>query len=286
MNAGAEESETALLRSYSFSDQQFERVRGLVRQHLGIALVGSKRELVYGRLSRRLRRLQLTSFDDYLARIEAGDAAELEQFCNAITTNLTAFFREQHHFDFLASLLLPQLAITNRASRRIRIWSAGCSTGEEPYSLAMVVRETLGHLRQWDIRILATDIDSNVLAHAQSGVYGGERLEKVESARILRWFERVDGTKQYQVRDDLKSLIAFRPLNLMSGWPMSGPFDLIVCRNVLIYFDRDTQRQLVERMGALQRPGDHLIIGHSESLLSVTNQYEVVGQTIHRKRPS
>jgi len=284
MSAGAGESETALLRSYSFSDQQFERVRDLVRRHLGIALVGSKRELVYGRLSRRLRRLQLSSFDDYLARVEAGDPAELEQFCNAITTNLTAFFREQHHFEFLASTLLPQLAIANRASRRIRIWSAGCSTGEEPYSLAMVVLETLGHLRQWDIRILATDVDSNVLAHAQRGVYAGERLEKMESARILRWFERIDGSAHFQARDELRRLIAFRSLNLMSGWPMSGPFDLIMCRNVLIYFDRDTQRRLIERMAALQRSGDHLIIGHSESLLSVSNQYEVVGQTIHRKR--
>jgi chemotaxis protein methyltransferase CheR len=286
MNAEAGESGATLPRSYKLSEQQFERVRELVQRHLGIALVGSKRELVYGRLGRRLRLLRLTSFDDYLARIEAGDPEELEQFCNAITTNLTAFFREQHHFDFLASRLLPQLAMANRASRRIRIWSAGCSTGEEPYSLAMVVRETLGHLRQWDIRILATDVDSNVLTHAQRGVYGAERLQKVEASRLLRWFERVDGTQQHQVRDDLRSLIAFRPLNLMSSWPMSGPFDLIVCRNVLIYFDRDTQRQLVERMAALQRTNDHLIIGHSESLLAVTSRYDVVGQTIHRKRAS
>jgi chemotaxis protein methyltransferase CheR len=284
MSVGAGESGTAISRSYSFSDQQFERVRDLVRRHLGIALIGSKRELVYGRLSRRLRRLQLDSFDDYLERVESGDPEELEQFCNAITTNLTAFFRERHHFDFMTSQLLPQLALSNRSSRRIRIWSAGCSTGEEPYSLAMVVLETLSHLRQWDIRILATDIDSNVLTHGGRGVYAGDRLEKMESARILRWFDPVEGTSQYQVREELKRLVSFRPLNLMAKWPMSGPFDVIFCRNVLIYFDRDTQRQLVDRMATLQRPGDHLFIGHSESLLSVSNRYEVVGQTIHRRR--
>lgn len=280
MGAG---QEGALQREYRFEDADFERVRALVRAQIGVALADSKRELVYGRLSRRLRALQLRDFDSYLSLIEAGDNEELQHFCNAITTNLTAFFRERHHFDFLGHELLPQLARRNAASRRIRIWSAGCSTGEEPYSIAMVVLETLGHLRGWDIRILATDIDSQVLQQAERGMYQGERLEKMEPDRILRWFERASDAAAYHVAPELKRLIRFRQLNLIGAWPMSRPFDVILCRNVVIYFDRDTQREIVGRMAGLQRPDDHLIVGHSESLLSVSTLYRLVGRTIHRR---
>lgn len=275
--------DAVLLREYDFSDRHFERVRQLVRAQMGISLADSKRELVYGRLARRLRALNLNDFDRYLELIELGSGEEPQHFCNAITTNLTAFFRERHHFDYLADQLLPMLERDNRATRRIRIWSAGCSTGEEPYSIAMVVSEALAQLKGWDIRILATDIDTNVLQHARRGLYAGERLEKLDSARILRWFERVGNGKQYQVRDELRQLITFNPLNLIGDWPMQGPFDVIFCRNVVIYFDRDTQRQIVGHMATLQRTGDHLILGHSESLLSVSNAYRAVGQTIHRK---
>ena len=146
----------------------------------------------------------------------------------------------------------------------------------------MVVLETLGHLRGWDIRILATDIDSHVLLQAERGVYQGERLEKMEPERILRWFERASDAEPYRVAPELKRLISFRQLNLIAAWPMCGPFDVILCRNVVIYFDRDTQREIVGRMAELQRPDDHLIVGHSESLLSVTTRYRLVGRTIHR----
>jgi chemotaxis protein methyltransferase CheR len=271
------------LREYPFSDADFARVCRLVREQIGISLTLAKRELVYGRLSRRLRQLRLASFGDYLDRIEQGDEQETQQFRNAITTNLTAFFREQHHFDFLARELLPRLLMTNAATRRLRLWSAGCSTGEEAYSVAMVVRETLGALPGWDVRILATDVDSNVLAHARRGLYGGERLEKVDSARILRWFSRQRGSPQYGVRDEIRQLIRFNPLNLVSDWPMQGPFDVIFCRNVIIYFDRNIQRDIVGRMAGLQRNGDHLILGHSESLLSVSDRYRLVAQTAHCK---
>ncbi|MFI4913680.1 MAG: CheR family methyltransferase [Steroidobacterales bacterium] len=270
------------LRGYSFSDDEFERVRRLVHDQVGIALSPSKRELVYGRLSRRLRRLGIDSFAKYLVRLES-DAAEMQQFCNAITTNLTSFFRERHHFEILARKLLPALERRNAASRRIRIWSAGCSTGEEPYSIAMVVAETLGRLPAWDIRILATDIDSNVLAHARRGLYERGRLEKLDAARITRWFEPQAEGGQYQVCDEIKRLITFNTLNFMSEWPLKGPFDVIFCRNVIIYFDRDTQRHVLRRMAALQGIGDHLILGHSESLLAVNDQYHVLGQTVHVK---
>ncbi|MFI4869089.1 MAG: CheR family methyltransferase [Steroidobacterales bacterium] len=271
----------ALLREYDMSDQDFQRIRCLVRDRLGIALAESKRELVYGRLSRRLRALGLRDFGSYLQLIEAGGADELQHFCNAITTNLTSFFRESHHFDYLAQLLLPALERGHGSAARLRIWSAGCSTGEEPYSIAMAMLENMADLRDRDVRILATDIDTNVLSHAHAGVYGSERVEKMDSGRVQRWFERAPDGQTFMVRDELKRLISFKPLNLMDDWPMQGPIDVIFCRNVMIYFDRDTQRQIVGRMAALQRPGDHLILGHSESLLQVSKQYRLVGDTIH-----
>jgi chemotaxis protein methyltransferase CheR len=277
--------DSALLREYELSDDDFQRIRILVRERLGIALAESKRELVYGRLSRRLRALKLQDFSGYLQRIESGDAEELQHFCNAITTHLTSFFREGHHFEFLAQQLLPALERRTGAARRMRLWSAGCSTGEEPYSIAMVLLESMRHLRDWDIRILATDIDTNVLSHARSGLYSDERVEKMASGRLSRWFERTQDGQQFMVRDELKQLISFKTLNLMDEWPMKGPFDVIFCRNVIIYFDRETQRQIVARMAALQRPDDHLILGHAESLLQVSKQYRLVGDTIHRRLP-
>jgi chemotaxis protein methyltransferase CheR len=269
-------------REYEFSDRDFQRVRRMVHEQLGISLSDSKRQLVYGRLSRRLRALQLREFNTYLERVEGGDAEELQHFCNAITTNLTSFFRENHHFEFLANQLIPHLELASRDSRRIRIWSAGCSTGEEPYSIAMVLMERAGHLlKDWDIRILATDIDTNVLEHARQGVYSSDRLERMDGKRRLRWFKRGEGEDHYKISDTIKQIVTFRELNLISEWPMKGPFDVVFCRNVVIYFDRATQRQLVNRMEAIQRPGDYLILGHSESLLDVSTRYRLVGNTIH-----
>jgi len=282
-SAMAAAADSALLREYELSDDDFQRIRSMVRARLGIALAESKRELVYGRLSRRLRALKLQNFTRYLQRIESGDEEELQHFCNAITTHLTSFFRERHHFEFLAQRLLPALERSNGNTRRIRFWSAGCSTGEEPYSIAMVVLENMRHLRGWDVRILATDIDTSVLSHARAGIYSGERLQKVEQSRLLRWFEPMQDAHQYQVREELKRLVCFKTLNLMDDWPMTGPIDAIFCRNVVIYFDRETQRQIVTRMAALQRRGDHLILGHSEYLLQVSTQYQLVRDTIHRR---
>ncbi len=276
--------DTALLREYAFSDRDFQRVRELVQERIGIALADCKRELVYARLSRRLRSLGLSGFHDYLQLLESGDPHELQQFCNAITTNLTAFFRERHHFQSLAGQLLPALERNNGDSRRIRLWAAGCSSGEEAYSLAMAVLETLGHLRGWNIRILATDIDTSMLRQAQRGIYASERLEKLEGGRLLRWFEPVGTGDEYRVCEEVRHLVVFKPLNLVDLWPMRGPFDIIFFRNVVIYFDRDTQRQIVSRMARLQNTGDHLFLGHSETLLDVSNQYRLVGQTIYRRR--
>jgi chemotaxis protein methyltransferase CheR len=273
---------SAAEREFSFTDADFQQVVTLVRGYTGIALTESKRELVYGRLVRRLRALRVRSFGEYLQQLEKGDQTELQQFCNAITTNLTAFFRENHHFEFLAKQLVPMLLRRNAARRRIRIWSAGCSTGEEPYSVAIVLQETIQELRNWDVRILATDLDSNVLAHGQRGIYDADRFEKMDAERQRRWFSRsADG--RFTVNEQLSNMISFKPLNLIGAWPFNGPFDLILCRNVMIYFGRETQRDIVERMAERQSIGDHLFLGHSESLLNVSTRYALEGQTIHRK---
>lgn len=269
-------------REYAFTDADFRKVRELVRELIGISLSESKRELVYGRLVRRVRQLGLSSFQEYLGCLESGGGGELEQLCNAITTNLTAFFRERHHFEELARTILPSILRRNAATRRVRIWSAGCSTGEEPYSIAMTVRQTLGELAGWDLRILATDVDSSVLAHAAAGLYDPGRFERVEPVCRDRWFARDPGGR-YAARDELKQLISFRRLNLLEAWPMRGPFDIIFCRNVIIYFERDLQRDIIGRMAPLQKGGDHLILGHSESLLGVSDKYALSGRTIHRR---
>jgi chemotaxis protein methyltransferase CheR len=273
---------SAMQREFSFTDDDFQQVVTLVRGYTGIALADSKRELVYGRLVRRLRAMRVDSFGEYLQQLQKGDQTELQQFCNAITTNLTAFFRENHHFEFLAKQLVPMLLKRNAARRRIRIWSAGCSTGEEPYSVAIVLQEAMQELRNWDVRILATDLDSNVLGHGERGSYDADRFEKMDPERQRRWFSRsADG--RYSVNQQLRSMISFKPLNLIGTWPFNGPFDLILCRNVMIYFERDTQRDIVERMAEHQCIGDYLFLGHSESLLNVSTRYALEGQTIHRK---
>ena len=277
--------ETSARRDYPLSEQDFQRVRALVYAQIGISLADNKRALVYGRLSRRLRALQLADFDSYLNLLERGGGEELQHFHNAITTNLTSFFRERHHFEYLATQLLPALERRGAQARRLRIWSAGCSSGEEPYSIAMVIRETLGELRDWDVRVLATDVDTSVLDHARAGCYVAERMEKLESARVQRWFSREAGGQRYRICDEIKSLVSFKALNLVQAWPMRGKFAAIFCRNVVIYFDRDTQRRIFARMQALQRAGDHLFLGHSESLLSISSDYRLAGQTIYRKCP-
>jgi len=275
---------TLRLREFAFGDEDFEALRRLVKKLTGISLSEQKRELVYGRLSRRLRALKLESFAEY-RQLLASDDAELVQLCNAITTNLTAFFREPHHFAHLRDQILRPRAADRGAPRRIRIWSAGCSSGEEPYSIAMSVLEALPDLSGWDIRILATDLDSEVLERARRGVYPAERVTGLDPARLARFFrthaER--GMPSYEVVPELRALVSFKQLNLVQPLPMKGPLDLIFCRNTVIYFDKDTQRDLFSRMAQLQRPGDQLFLGHSETLFKVSTDYTLVGRTIYRR---
>lgn len=256
----------------------------LVKGLTGINLSEQKRELVYGRLTRRLRALQLRSFAEYRERLKS-DAREVAELCNAITTNLTSFFREPHHFQYLRDRLLAPFAADPSNGRRLRIWSAGCSTGEEPYSIAMTVLETLPDPSSWDVRILATDLDSEVLQRAQRGVYSRERTASLSPERLQRFFiERQEaGGLCHQVAPEVAALVTFKQLNLIHALPMRGPLDAIFCRNVVIYFDKDTQRELFARIARLQRPNDLLFLGHSESLFKVCDSYALIGKTIHRR---
>jgi len=277
-------SEIAPGADFTLSQAEFERLRELVRTHTGIALSDAKRQLVYGRLARRLRALKLSTFAEYIRVIEAGEGAELEEFTNAITTNLTSFFREPHHFDYLGRELLPVLA-RRPGLRRLRLWCCAASTGEEPYSIAIVLREAGELLYGWDVKLLATDLDSSVLATGQSGVYAQERFCGMERRRMERFFDQGCGAQQgrLRARDELRRLITFKQLNLMHEWPMRGPFDVIFCRNVVIYFDKETQRGLFARLAPLQRPGDLLFLGHSESLLQVSEAWTSQGRTVYTR---
>ena len=277
-------STRAAEHEFEFSDSEFKRLREIVHVRTGIALSEAKRELVYGRLARRLRKLNLNSFAEYCRLVEDPDSEELQELTNAITTNLTSFFREDYHFKQLADEALPYVESKRARTRRIRLWSAGCSTGEEPYSLAIVLREALAHLSDWDIKLLATDIDSKVVATAAEGAYAAERFKGVSNERLRNWFRQIAARPGFSAAcAELKELITFKQLNLLDPWPMQGPFDIIFCRNVVIYFDKDTQRRLFDRMADLQEPGGWLFIGHSENLLNVTRRYKLVGRTVYRR---
>ena len=270
---------SAQAREFDFSDKNFFFLRDLARDQIGINLTESKRELIYSRISRRIRDLKLSDFDSYCGFV-ADDPQELVRFVNAVTTNLTFFFREPHHFEYLQNEFLAELAANHQQDRRVRIWSAGCSTGEEPYSLAMTLRDANVLPVDFDVKILATDVDSDVLARASRGVYPSDS-RGLEKSHERRWFNRhADGI---EVKPEVRELISFKQLNLMADWPMKGPFDIVFCRNVVIYFDKDVQRVLFERMANLMSPNSLLCLGHSESLFAVSERFELIGRTIYRK---
>ncbi len=253
----------------------------MVRDRAGIVLSASKRDLVFGRLNRRLRVLGLRSFTAYRALLEGPDAeAERGEMINAITTNLTSFFREPHHFAYLAAPVLADL-LREAPQRRVRIWSAACSSGEEPYSIAMVLQKALQNKDNCDARILATDIDSNMVATAQQGIYQASRASAIPSDYARVRTKQADD--MVTMPTDLKQYITFNQLNLLEPWPMRGPFDAIFCRNVVIYFDKDTQRTLFDRMADILTPRGYLFIGHSETLFRVSERFESLGRTIYRR---
>ncbi len=273
-------------REFEFTDKHFNWLKDLVMDKAGISLSNKKADLVYGRLARRLRKLDLDDFDQYCELLKNDRGDELIEFVNSITTNLTSFFREKHHFEFLSKTALKYLLNERRQEKRLRIWSAGCSSGEEPYSIAMTVLETVPNIKEWDIKILATDIDTNILSRAKQGIYNKERIEALDKSRVKKWFHDVnDGERQEKVKVDekLQELITFKPLNLMNDWPMRGQFDVLFCRNVVIYFNKDTQKVLFDRFANIMKDDAYMFLGHSESLFNVTDRFANMGQTIHRK---
>jgi chemotaxis protein methyltransferase CheR len=272
-------------REFAFSKGDFEFLAALAYARAGISLSDSKRNLVYGRLSRRLRALELTSFGEYRAYLES-DSSEIERFINSISTNHTQFFREAHHFTHFRSSVAATFAQQDqkRGAPRLRIWSAGCSTGEEPYTIALVLRREIADMNRHDVKILATDIDTDVLAKAARGEYAAEALEHIPDAFCRYFMPTEEGeTSTTRVAQDVRSLITFRPLNLVQSWPMKGPFDAIFCRNVMIYFDAPTKARLIERFVRLIKPGGWLYIGHSESLIGSHPGLQLMGRTIYRR---
>ncbi len=269
----------------SLSDAQFEKLKRFVHEYAGIRLDWSRRESLNHRLYRRMRDIGLRSFDQYVALLTCNDGIELEHFASAITTNVTSFMRERHHFDFLRSVLLPKLLARRAGEKRLRIWSAGCASGEEPYSIAITLLGCEDLLRGWDVKILATDIDNQVLATAREGVY---RLNEISVLReqVKSYFLKGTGGQAglVRVKPAVKQLIEFRPLNLVDPWPLTEMIDVIFCRNVMIYFDKAVQRTLIERFASIQPAGGHLMIGHSESLFGVSDHYEIADRTIYKRR--
>lgn len=240
---------------YALQDGDFRKIAKLVMDSTGIVLSDKKRAFVHGRLGRRLRVLGLSDFREYTRLLESHDGdAERRMLINAVTTNHTSFFREQHHFDYLAQTVLPEIVkLRGAGSARLRIWSAGCSTGEEPYTLAMTLVERQALLAGWDVKILATDLDTNVVRHASEGVYDADRLESIP-AKYRKNHLSIQDDGRFSIKDEVRDLISFAPLNLLEDWPMRGPFDVIFCRNVVIYFDKPTQRKLFDRYAELLRP--------------------------------
>lgn len=272
---------TSPMRDFSFTEADFERVRRLIYRDAGISLSEAKRDMVYSRLARRLRALGLDSFTAYLDRLERDGAQETEAFINSLTTNLTAFFREGHHFPVLAQLAAAQ-------GRPVNVWCCAASTGEEPYSIAMTLVEQLGE-RGYQSSVLATDIDTQALATASAGVYSADAVKSLAQARLHRFFLKGRGAHAGQVRvnDRLRGMVSFEPANLIEErWTSvsrHAPFDVIFCRNVMIYFDKPTQARIIQRFEPLVRTGGLLFAGHSENFSHMTQAFRLRGQTVYER---
>lgn len=270
------------MNELEFNDEDFGFFRRMLLAHAGITLADHKRQLVYGRLARRVRELGLNSFSAYREWLRQASGEEIGRVVNALTTNVTAFMREPHHFHFLRSTALPELE--SQHGLPLRIWSAGCSSGEEPYSIAMTAAEWRGlHA----VRILATDIDSDVVARAREGEYSTKQVDVLGEERQRRWLLRgsAQSAGRVRVKDLLRDMTVFEQLNLLDRWPMRRQFHIIFCRNVMIYFNDDVRRQLIARFASQLVPGGYLFIGHSESLHGLTDAFAGCGQTVYRRLP-
>jgi chemotaxis protein methyltransferase CheR len=269
--------------------EDFRAIAAMLHADAGIALSEAKATLVYSRLAKRLRALGLRSFREYRALVAASESGEeRRQMLTALTTNVTCFFREPHHFKHLKTVVLPALLKEARRGGRVRLWSAACSTGQEPYSMALTILSLMPDAAGLDVKVLATDIDPVVLAEGRAGAYDEANIAAVPSDLRQRWFTRAfesEGKKGWRVADEVRRLVAFRELNLIGSWPMKGRFQVIMCRNVVIYFAEETQTKVWNRLMPLVEPGGHLYIGHSERLTGeAVRHFESAGITTYRRR--
>jgi chemotaxis protein methyltransferase CheR len=271
---------------FAFTNEDFNRIAALLQQDSGIHLQQSKASLVYSRLAKRLRALRIESFRDYCKLVDQ-DRDERMNMLAALTTNVTRFFREPHHFEHLKTQVLPPLLESARRGGAVRLWSAACSSGQEPYSVALSILSLMPDAASRDIKVLATDIDPNMVERGRSGVYSPAELRDLPADLKRRWFtaDASDGQGNLRVVDELRALVAFRPLNLIGHWPMRRPFHAIFCRNVVIYFEESTQSKLWSRLVPLLVPGGCLYIGHSERVTGpALSRVDSVDITTYRTR--
>jgi chemotaxis protein methyltransferase CheR len=265
-------------REFTFTEKDFERIRQLIYKHAGISLKPLKHDMVYSRLARRLRVNGFNNFSDYLVLLESGNEVEWEAFVNSLTTNLTSFFREPQHFPMLAEHVTKQ-----NKKHPISLWCSAASTGEEPYSMAMTMVEAFGSFTP-PVSIVASDVDTQVLAKAEAGVYPIESISKLPADKAKRFFLRGAGAHSgfVRVRPELRALVVFRQVNLLeNNWPIRGPLDAIFCRNVMIYFDKETQSKILERFEPLLKPDGLLFAGHSESFYNAAHLFKLRGKTVY-----
>ena len=267
-------------REFTWTNADFDRVQDLIYKRAGISLHDGKHAMVYSRLSRRLRDTGHNSFKEYLSWLESTDGAEWQEFVNALTTNLTSFFREQHHFQIFADHLGSR-----PATHSWRVWCAAASTGEEPYSIVMTALEALGARPHFSLQ--ASDIDSKVLATASNGVYKAESLKGISPAQMQSFFMRGKGANagMVRVKPELKQYVEFLIVNLIKDdWPFPDPFDVVFCRNVMIYFDAETQRRVLERIHRVMKPGGILFVGHAENFSDSRDLFTLKGKTAYERR--
>ncbi len=282
MGTNDNEGKTGIM--WTLGDGDFEYFRNVVYRESGIRLTELKKALVQARLTKRIRQLKMGSFAEYSEFVRENYNDELVHLINCITTNKTDFFRENRHFEFMENTIFPEWM--GKKKNSIRIWSAGCSTGEEPYTIAMVVLEHLPGAAAKDVKILATDIDTTVLEKGATGMYSADNVADIDTPLLKKYFLRGRGPNEgnFMAKDPLKKMIRFRRLNLLDEtYPMKGQFDLIFCRNVIIYFDRETQLRLFERFYNYLRDDGYLFVGHSETLTGLTSRFKLVSNSIYRK---
>ncbi|WOT06214.1 CheR family methyltransferase [Shewanella youngdeokensis] len=264
------------------TERDFKTIVALIFSHAGISLADSKKHFVCNRLSSRLRERKLSSFHDYIQLLKHKQSAELVYFINELTTNLTSFFREPYHFDLLAEHINRHLLVKSK-TEPLKIWCSACSTGEEAYSIAMTMMEVFGSATP-PVKILATDLNTQVLATARKGSYSPDQLSKLSAIQRKKFFTANVSNSQYDIKPEVKALVRFKQLNLVSQhWPMTKMFDVIFCRNVMIYFDKPTQKKLLQRFASYLPSGSLLFLGHSESVSSLQNDFKLISQTMYKR---